>query len=414
MKIQLITGRKDFESQNDIVISDMTQPKALDDFDVDVIDLSYSELWKYEKAAIGRLNHVNDLKSLARMVRGTQKAKIIYVFPQDGEYLYDKQQTSYRKQERIKDLIRNNLSVRDYEACFSNAEPFQYLIYEPTHTCIAEKEYNAAFHFSMKFQEILTKSSKSEKITTVKYIEKVYFTTLDICNSLDDLDDFIQYLFAEETNSDIPEWVADYTFGDDLMQKETIKTCNETIEELKNRIKDAQTKLEENNKYKSILYANGNKLVEVIFDILEKTLDCDLNEFVDMKKEDFLIEKDGTVFIGEIKGVTSNVKNEHISQLELHYQTYIDERLQNEQNEDNVHALLIINPFRTKPLSEREPICDKQISLAQRNKSLIIETGILLRLFETFQMGRISSDRIIEILKTKTGILTVDDWKTEQ
>ena len=80
--------------------------------------------------------------------------------------------------------------------------------------------------------------------------------------------------------------------------------------------------------------------------------------------------------------ITSNVKSEHISQLDVHFQTYKD-KLTEEEREENVHQLLIINPFRTKPLEEREPVNQQQIDLAERNGCLIIETNTLLRIFES-------------------------------
>ena len=51
----------------------------------------------------------------------------------------------------------------------------------------------------------------------------------------------------------------------------------------------------------------------------------DMNKDDMSKKEDFNFEIDDKVFIGEIKGVTSNVKNANVSQLDTHVQNYIDE-----------------------------------------------------------------------------------------
>ena len=54
-------------------------------------------------------------------------------------------------------------------------------------------------------------------------------------------------------------------------------------------VTQAEGQLEENAKYKSILYTNGNELVRVVFEILESILDYDLSSFEDILKEDFLI-----------------------------------------------------------------------------------------------------------------------------
>lgn len=60
------------------------------------------------------------------------------------------------------------------------------------------------------------------------------------------------------------------------------------------------------------------------------------------------------------------MKYEHISQLELHYRSYLDRLAENRQSE-NVKQLLIMNPFRTKALDRRDPIHVSQIDLAIRN-----------------------------------------------
>ena len=52
--------------------------------------------------------------------------------------------------------------------------------------------------------------------------------------------------------------------------------------------------------------------------MLEKMLNYNLSEFKDDYKEDFLIEFNDITFIGEIKGVNSNLKNKHLSQLDDH------------------------------------------------------------------------------------------------
>ena len=49
-----------------------------------------------------------------------------------------------------------------------------------------------------------------------------------------------------------------------------------------------------------------------MFEIIEELFEISLKEFIDKKNEDFNFKKDGITYIGEIKGVTTNVKNEYI------------------------------------------------------------------------------------------------------
>ena len=198
-------------------------------------------------------------------------------------------------------------------------------------------------------------------------------------------------------------------FADDSRQKALIEEMKAHISDAQDKITEANAVLENNQRYKSILYTNGEQLVEIVFEILERLLDCDLSGFKDERNEDFLIRKPDCTYIGEIKGITSNVKNEHISQLDVHYQKYLD-KLEEQGTEEDVHQILIINPFRTKPLEQRDPVNEQQIALAKRNGCLIIETETLLRAFEKYLSGNITSEQCISAFSYNTGLLKLDDF----
>ena len=144
--------------------------------------------------------------------------------------------------------------------------------------------------------------------------------------------------------------------------------------------------------------------MDVVFEILEEMLGCDLSEFTDKKKEDFKFLLDGKVFIGEIKGVTPNVKKANVSQLDVHVQEYMDD---NDELSENIVALLIMNHQRMKAVSEREPVHEEVIRLAERNGSLIVDTVALLKLFENYVLGRKSREECIGVLTGNTGLLVV-------
>lgn len=64
-----------------------------------------------------------------------------------------------------------------------------------------------------------------------------------------------------------------------------------------------------------------------------------------------------------------------------------------------------MNYQKNKPIADREPVLEKQVALAVRNGSLIIDTYMLLKLFEKFKRNEISSEDCRNILKSKVGIL---------
>lgn len=376
-------------------------------------------MWYYEdKFKLGLINKYNDILAIKKMIKTTKKSIVIYSYPQnckyyynyDYDYSYNNPRQKYMNFLMMKDLILNNTYKDNIGRYIDDINVINDIIFEPTITKIGDKEYNADFHFNGNIGlSILTKSISSEKITTIGYTNNVYITTLDVCKSIDDIYNYVVHLFNNESDEDVPDWVKDYNFGNDIEMKELIMRKKDEMNKLQNEIIKVEEKLNENNRYKSILCSSGEKLVEIVFEILEKVLDCDLSSFKDEKNEDFLIEKDGVVIIGEIKGVSSNVKNEHVSQLDVHYNKYKDEH--EIINDNSICALLIINPFRTNDLSSRECINEQQISLAKRNKSLIIETKTLLKIFEMYNKGIVNTDNILEIFKNKAGLLLDTDLK---
>ena len=88
----------------------------------------------------------------------------------------------------------------------------------------------------------------------------------------------------------------------------------------------------------------------------------------------------------------------------MHYRRYLD-KLQEENRNENVKALLIINPNRNRPIEKREKIHQNQLELAIRNGSLIIQTYDLLKIFEAFKQNKISSEEIEDVFIDKIGIL---------
>ncbi len=151
-------------------------------------------------------------------------------------------------------------------------------------------------------------------------------------------------------------------------------------------------------------------MVEVIFEILEFIFDISLDEFNDEKREDFLFKKDAITYIGEIKGVTSNVKYENISQLEVHYSKYLD-KLQEDGITENIKKILIMNYERTKDINMRDEINQMQIDLAKKNETLIIDTKTLLTLYEKLLQGIITKDKVINYIKDNSGIVDLDKIK---
>ena len=410
MKVQLIGTNLRSSQEPTITITPIDAPKSMDEFDVNVFDLTGQDLWKNKNNTRDTIDKISDFLSIQTMIEKKSKAKVVIVCPQNVTYYYN----GYREQGHqryysstpIKDIIRQICSGVLSKIAPPNSFPLK-LLYENTHTTISGKAYEAAFYFDSN-DRTLTQSDFSQKPTTVALTDNdVYATTLKITNSIEELKVFLNSLFTQKSAETAPEWFTAVVFGDDDQQKELILRKEREIEEASLSIKTANEKLAQNARYKSILYTNGGELVEVVFDILEQLLGCDLSDFEDKKKEDFLIETDQYILIGEIKGVTSNVRRDNISQIDNHYNGYLDDHPGIDAAK--VHQMLIINPLRKQKPDEREPVHEDQIHLAQRNGCLIVETDTLLRLFELFQKGAVSVEQCIGAFSNVTGLLKLGD-----
>ena len=412
MKVQIINySGKGFDG--DYTFSSFAAPRSLDEFELNIIDLSDEKIWYNDQNSVITINSINDFKSVGVMVTGSKLSKILFVLPQDISYRQAKSfiiDKGIRKAQygvtRIKDMlpeIEKNI-ILSVLPIYSMTQ----LVYENTITKYGNCIYNAAFFFSGQIN-VICKSEGSNKTTMIMRGDKRFLTTLDITKDKDRLDAFVSEFLEIDKQQEKPSWVDGYSFFDDEKQLEIIEINNKAIDDAKGRIQSAQKKLDENNRYKSILYTTGDELFKVVISILEELLSYDLSKFVDEKKEDFLIKKDSYTLIGEIKGVASNIRSENISQVEVHFQGYKD-KLAEEGLQESVHQVLIMNPFRNKPLSERDPVHDTQIKLAERNGCLIIETATLLKLYEKYVSGEVDVAFCEKLFTEKTGLLKETDF----
>ena len=392
---------------NTIIYTNFSVPKAFDDFDINIITFQSSKIWYCKKSKFDQVNIIRDLLSIGKIVADTNKSPIVYCFPQNYNCIYEYSNVSqkYSKIVPLKDIInciiKENLVAVD--------DDFKYLdvIFSRTSTKCNGNNLNADFYFNC-YKDAITFSEKSKKKTTLKLSNKTYITALNIkTDDIENVFNFLKEIGLIGKDNAVPEWLKQYCFYNDKEQNQKIEENNKKIQILKTEIDQCQEQLNDNLYYKQILVEQSSALVERIFNILQIIVDCNLKEFEDKKREDFLIKKEQVTFIGEIKGVTSNIKSEHVSQLDVHCQSYLDDLAESRQTE-NVKGILIMNPFRTKPVEAREEVNNKQIALAKRNGSLIITTAQLLNIFERFIQNEFDSDAVIKAFQTQIGLIDID------
>ena len=388
-------------------ISELKEFESFDNYDTNIIDLSNEKMWKGNK--FGNLNNISDLKTLSIELSNVKKSDIVIVLPQNCTYSYEKKiNGTYSGNTKMKDIIPTWLEIIE-----KNLFEF-YCIeisYSKNTTIINNLGFKSDFNFEKtEFADfsILTESNASNKITTIK-LNNIILTTLNIFESPQHINSFLSYIFPnKKQNRIIPDWVSELSFyNDDELKKAKLEKINE-IKKINDEISKLDIELEQNNEYKKVLYETGDELAKVVMKILDDLLDNDSSKFVDEKKEDFLIKKDNITFVGEIKGISQAISNKNVSQLDVHVQNYFDKI--NEMNiTENIKGLLIINHQRNKKISERNEVHQNQIDLAKRNNALIIETNVLLKLYEKYLKKKINTEDVIELLSEKNGVLTEKD-----
>ena len=386
-----------------IEINSISNPKSFDQFKINIINLNNPKIWRYDRIGTRHVNTINDFHSLGKILTNSSNAKNIILLPQNKIFKSELTMSpdTYRYSVPLKDILKDLTG----NILFPILQFPYTLMFESTVTNINGINIEGAFYFFNEDSRRVTQSIGSSKTTTIKIGENIYVSTLNLDN-LNNLKEFIRFLGLVDEKEIIPEWIHDISFLDDDRLEKNIKDNKENISELEKEIQLSENKLAQNLRYKSILYTNGNELVDVVFEMLELLFNTDLGNFIDKKNEDFIVKFENITFIGEIKGVTSNVRSEHISQLDVHYQNYLDE-LQEEDNikKEFVKSILVINHQRNKSIDSRQPIHENQIALANRNESLIIESSTLLDIFEKFKNQEISTDEIKEIFQSQSGLL---------
>lgn len=398
-EIQVIRRDVKFSAgKTKITYSSIDSPRALDDFDINIIDLNDEYLWRNNDKNNIKSDYDSDYISISKMIKNCTKSTIIILLPENFCFKYYLSSTGkYYNSIMLKDMIPNMKSIVEklvYEINIVNIE------YENTITTVKGISVESAFCFYGEVDKGVTYSDKSNKITTI-LSRGIYISTLCLDNE-EKILAFLDEIGLIKNKSDVPEWFAELDYFDDADRKSEILDIDTQIRQLQEQREIAFNVLEDNNRYKSILYTTGDELVEVVLDILEEMLGCDLSDFVDEKKEDFLFELEGKTYIGEIKGVNTNVKSEYISQLDVHVNGYLDDN--SDKTLDDVVAVLVINDQKKKPMQEREPVHENQVKLAKRNGSLIIQTKILLEILSDYRDGKIDRQGVIKLL-SKKGIL---------
>ena len=396
-KIQFISLNENNKAFADCTT--ISNPKALDSYEINIIDLTNSEIWccpNFDRANSSYIKYRQDLDNLNDMINNSKSSIQLLLLPDNININHSLYGGRYTGSEQLKNELSFFASVLNVHLGCSHL----LFGFEPNTTTIIGKQLQSDFYFKTNDFACLTKANKTEKVTTIQMLNKVL--TFIQFTSDDDLLNMLKQVGLLNESLDYPKWLIDYCFDDDKQINESILKNEQEIERIKEEIGQLNEKKKQNLHFKTALTESGESLVKIVFEIFKEILGKDLTTFVDEYAEDFLFKHEGITYIGEIKGINDGVGNSHISQVDNHKDLY-EEKLAKEGKEETIKKLLVINDQRKTPISERQPIHQNQIDKAIRYDTLIIRTIDLLNVLNLYRNKKISRETIFQMIKEQTG-----------
>lgn len=191
----------------------------------------------------------------------------------------------------------------------------------------------------------------------------------------------------------LPIWTQDIKILDEKDEEEKIEDCKKKLKSIEAKIKKHEANIKAIQQKKILLTASGTPLEEVVKETL-KEIGFALGE-TETGRSDIVASYNGTDIVAEIKGVTKSAAEKHAAQLEKWVAQFIEEK------ERAPKAMLIVNGFCDKPLSERhEEVFPEQMIkyCTAREHALISTTQLLCLYIEIKQNPACAPERISELL----------------
>jgi hypothetical protein len=194
--------------------------------------------------------------------------------------------------------------------------------------------------------------------------------------------------------TDIPPWVDAFTFPCE-------EAASSRVEELAKEVDALESQIETFRRFKHILVADGDALVEAVTLTLREGFGFSVDSTDEFREDIKILGADSKpVIFAEIKGTNSGVKREFINQADSHRERA--------GLSDTFPTLLIVNTHikNARSIAEKDQdVPDEQIAHAKRNGVLILRTFDLLTLLRLKQVGRIESSAALELFQKNSGWL---------
>jgi len=242
----------------------------------------------------------------------------------------------------------------------------------------------------------MVKEDSYDKRHQQNYLEDVDY----VLNSIRELDDSLN------TVSEIPAWIKNYVLSNEKSDVNAIKKIDEQIEELTFQKTMFQSKIDDNFRYKKLLYATGNELEIAIRNLFSELgfgfLPTRLN------RSDLNLTYKDKHFVCEIKGLTKSAGEKNSNQLQKWETEFY------EDYEIHPKQILIVNSFRDKPLEERveDTFPNQMLDYAIKKEQCLITTTQLLCFYLCWlENHNILDDVVDKIIKTNGIFTDFNNWE---
>lgn len=386
-------------SSKDIIITNFKNFKSFDLYDLNIICLNDKDMWINKGSKPNNVSCANDICKIKKCI-STCSSKCIIILPINGTFNFSYGYGGYAGYIDLKNMLPQLVDILNGYIY----DDIPNLEYEPGQSTINDITYNYDFYFEHPFGDVLVKGDKNEKTVAICH-DNVVITTLQLtfANEVENsLANLLNELYKSEIEP-IPEWLNEYLFLDDKKYLDSNKDIDNKIDELIKEREKNNEHLSINNHFKSILYESGSALQKIVIEIIEDILGKH-NDFEDVSEEDYLFKSNNYTFVVETKGLNGSVQGKHVNDAIAHLTIYED-NLEQQGIEENTKCLFIVASERLKRVEEREKIKDRNITIANRNNALIIDTPSLLTIYADFKEKKIKKDEIIKMFIDQKGLI---------
>ncbi|MDR1795461.1 MAG: hypothetical protein LBR25_08715 [Erysipelotrichaceae bacterium] len=408
--VQLITLNQQIQERfsgiNGLEICGLQDFRDLDSFSLNIFDMSSPGLWENDTDSTRGINSKALLAQFKPLIQLSKGTNIVIALPQNqmfysgfsfADFAGTKQ---FVHQTELKDMIPDLHRIL-VEVLYTIQHR---IVYAPARLEVENQFLSADFALSQASQPIGEEllNFNEEQAAVVRYPDGVVLTTLDVLESPPTLQAFLVFLEKENAeNVALPNWLDEVdVLNDKELRAEQIRIENE-IKLLRNQLAAVQREQKNNTQLKTLLISSGDTLSKQAGRMLAEMAGSDAI----INQAERRISCAQCSLIWSAQSSKGEAKPQFIS--ELFNQVMQEEgRLSDQGLEENVKGLLVLNDHYDTLISERPPLAQRIIDIAERNQILVLPASSLLILYNSYLTKAKSSEEIMTRLGSESGL-----WK---